>query len=90
MVYPKKVSKLKLTKGKKKITINISKVSGAKKYEIYRSTKKSKGYKKIKTISSRKYINKNLKSKKVYYYKVRAINGSYKGSFSNVYKIKTK
>ncbi|WP_294468528.1 leucine-rich repeat protein [uncultured Anaerofustis sp.] len=89
-VVPKKVSKLKLTSGKKKATISISKTSGAKKYDIYRSTKKNKGFKKIKTTSSRKYVNKKLKSRKTYYYKVKAINGKYKGSFSKVYKVKVK
>ena len=89
-VVPNKVSKLKLKSGKKKATINISKTSGAKNYEIYRSTKKNKGFKKIKTTSSIKYVNKKLKSKKTYYYKVKAVNGKYKGSFSKVYKVKIK
>lgn len=89
-VVPKKVSKLKLKSRKKKATINISKTFGARKFEIYRSTKKNKGFKKIKTTSSRKYVNKKLKSKKTYYYKVRAVNGKYKGSFSKVYKVKVK
>ena len=38
----------------------------------------------------RKYVNKKLKSRKTYYYKVRAVNGKYKGSFSKVYKVKVK
>ncbi|MCR2033169.1 leucine-rich repeat protein [Anaerofustis stercorihominis] len=89
-VLPKKVSKIKLKAGKKKVTISIAKTGGAKHYEIYRSTKKNKGFKKIKKTASRKYVNKKLKSKKVYYYKVRAVYGSYKGSYSKVYKVKVK
>lgn len=44
-------------------------------YEIYRSTKKTSGYKLIKSISNVEtvtYINKNLTKGKTYYYKVRA------------------
>ena len=89
-VLPKKVAKIKLSSGKKKVTVSIAKTGGAKHYEIYRSTKKNKGFKKIKKTASRKYVNKKLKSKKTYYYKVRAVYGSYAGSFSKVYKVKVK
>lgn len=64
-----------LKRGKKKATIKWGKVYGAKGYVIYRSTKKSSGFKavkKIKSGSTVKYVNKKLKSKKRYYYKVRA------------------
>lgn len=42
-------------------------------YVIYRSKKKSSGYKKIKTVSSKttSYKNKKLKRKTTYYYKIR-------------------
>lgn len=66
---------VKLTAGKKKITVKWKKVSGASGYQIYRSLKKTKGFKKIKTItkgSTVKYTNKKLKKGKRYYYKVRA------------------
>lgn len=89
-VLPKKVVKIKLSSSKKKVTVSIAKTGGAKHYEIYRSTKKNKGFKKIKKTASRKYVNKKLKSKKTYYYKVRAVYGSYAGSFSKVYKVKVK
>ena len=73
---------LKLTAGKKKITVKWGKVSGATGYKIYRSTKKSSGYKCIKTVtkgSTTSYVNKSLKKGKKYYYKVCA----YKKSGSN-------
>lgn len=89
-VVPARVSKVKIKSGKKKATLTITKTKGAKKYEIYRSKKKNKGFKRIKTTSKLKYTNKNLKSKKTYYYKVRAIDGKYKGDFSKVYKVKVK
>ncbi len=85
-----KVNSLKIKSGKKSATITISKASNAKYYEIYRSTNKSKGFKKVATVKSTKYVNKKLTSKKTYYYKVRAVNGSTKGSFSKVYKVKVK
>ena len=88
---PAKVGKFKLTAKKKKVVISIPKTAGAKKYQVYRSTKKKSGYKAVATTSKRKYTDKKkLKSKKKYYYKIRAINGSYKGAFSKVYSVKVK
>lgn len=64
---------LKLKAGKKKITVKWSEVSGASGYIIYRSTKKTKGYKAVKTVDSGStvsFVNKKLKKGKKYYYKV--------------------
>ena len=55
--------------------IKWKKVSGASGYEIYRSAKKSSGYKKIATIkkgTTVSYTNKRLTKGKTYYYKVRS------------------
>ena len=88
------VSKVKAAK--KKATIKWKKISYASGYEIYRSTKAKKGFKKVATVSSKKnsYVNKKLKSKKTYYYKVRAykkIKGKkYYSNFSHVKKVKVK
>ena len=76
---------LKVKVGKKKATITFKKATGAKKYEIYRSLKKNSGYKKIKTITKRKYIDKKVKKGKKYYYKVRSVRtgkGTVKSAFS--------
>lgn len=66
-------------KGKKKcIKVKFKKVNGADGYEIYRSGKRNKGYRKIVTIKKTTYKNVRLKSKRKYYYKVRAyrkVNG---------------
>lgn len=63
-------------------------------YEVYRSTKRNKGYRCVKVLSANKtsYTDKKSKRGKTYYYKVRAIcvnNGKrQEGNFSNVVKAK--
>lgn len=60
--------------GKKRVTVKWKKVAGATRYVVYRATAKNGKYKKIATLKSnrRSYANTKLKSKKAYYYKVRA------------------
>lgn len=90
-----KVSSLKLETGKAKVTVKWSKVKGASGYKIYRSTKKSSGFKCVKTLKSGstvKYVNKNLKKGQNYYYKVkayRAVDGkTVYGAYSSVKKVR--
>ncbi len=66
------VKKLKVKAGKKKaaVTWKAPAVS-VDKYVVYRSTKKSSGFKAIKTTKSKKLTVKKLKRKKTYYFKVR-------------------
>lgn len=73
-----------------KARISWSKVKGAKKYQIYRATKKSGKYRKVRTVSSksRSCINSGLTTGKTYYYKIRAIKGKKKGKFSKVRSVK--
>ncbi len=64
-----------LKAGSKSITVRWNKVSGAYGYKIYRSTKKSSGYKLVKTItkgSTVSWKNTGLKKGTRYYYKVKA------------------
>lgn len=56
-----------------KVSVNFSKSPGATKYEVFRSTREKSGYKKIATVKDRKYVDKKVKHKKTYYYKVRAV-----------------
>lgn len=94
-VKPKtnKIKKLKKS-GKKSIKITWTKVSGTTKYQIYMSTKKKSGYKKIKTASAKSssYTKGKLKRGKRYYFKVRSytkVGGKYYYSaFSSVKSMK--
>lgn len=72
-----KISSAKYSKSKNRVTLKYKKTdSGLKcpKYQIYRSTKKNSGYKKIYTTSKTTFTNKTIKkSVKAYYYKIRGI-----------------
>ena len=66
-------------------------VTGAAKYQVYRSTSKNGKYKLIKTTTSLKYTNSKAAAGKTFYYKVRAVaKDGTKGSFSSVKKLKAK
>lgn len=80
------------SKSKKQVKLSWKKVSGAKKYEIYRATSKNGKYKKIATTTKTSYTNKKLKSGKTYYYKVKAIakKKAANSAFSTVDKCKSK
>lgn len=71
-----KPTKAKAKKGgSKKIKVSWKKVDGASGYKVYRSLKKSKGYKCVKTQKGAKSVNytdSKLKKGKRYYYKMRA------------------
>lgn len=103
-----KISKAKNTKAtitvkirKSGTTVNWKKVSGVSGYKVYRSDKKSNGYKTIKTYTNNKkfsFADKKIKKKKskkhrTYYYKVRTytkINGkTYYGKWSNMKSVKS-
>lgn len=64
------------------IKITWKKANAAEKYQVYRASSKNGKYKKVATTASRTYINRKLKFGKKYYYKVRALNKSKKGAFS--------
>ena len=96
-VKPKKTSIKKLSKGKKKFTVNWAKVSGVKGYQIqYSSDKKFKKNNKSVTVTKQKTTKatvKKLKSKKKYYVRVRTyktVNGKkIYSSWSKVKSVKT-
>lgn len=78
----------------KTVKVSWNKISGAKGYEIYRSTSKNENYSKTSTTSSLSYTNKNLTKNKKYYYKIRAYkvvnNKKVYSSFSSIQLISAK
>ncbi len=73
------------------IKVSWSKSSGASGYAVYRSTKKSSGYSRVKTVTSGSttaYTNKSLTKGTTYYYKVAAYkttSNGYLRVYSNTY-----
>lgn len=57
---------------KSSITLNWSSISGAKQYCVYRAEKSNGEYLYIASVKTRTYTDRNLASKKRYYYKVMA------------------
>ncbi len=57
------------------ITVSWGKVSGARKYEVYRKAGSAKKWTKVKTTTSRSYTDKNVKNGTTYKYMVKAIDG---------------
>lgn len=87
---PSAVSGVKLTRPKSKaVKVSYSKNSLAKQYQIYRKKGSGKWYL-VKTTTSLSWTNTKLSKGKTYYYKVRAVNGAYTGSFSSTKKIKVR
>ena len=84
---------LKAKAGKGKVKLTWKKSSKADGYIIYRATKKNGKYKQIKMIKSWKknsFTDKKVKSKKTYYYKIRAYKGTVNGPVSAAKKAKVK
>ena len=77
-------------------TLSWNNVAGETGYQVYYSTSKSSGYKKLSNINANtvKVYAKNLKSGRTYYFRVRAYKsagGSYVyGAFSNIGAVKVK
>lgn len=67
-------------------TVSWSKVDGAARYEVWRSTKRVGSYRLISTTSGSKLTNVSIDEGTLYYYKVRPVasNGTTKGTFSNI------
>lgn len=77
-----------------KVTVNWSPVDNVNEYQLYRSTKKGSGYKKVATLKPRKltlseeglytYIDTTVSNGVKYYYKLKAVNGSVSSSYTQV------
>ena len=76
-----------VSRTKKSVKLKWKSVKRATGYQIYCSTKKTKNFKKAKTIksgSTTKATVTKLTPDKSYYFKIRAVRGSKKGKFSKV------
>ena len=91
------VTETKTNSKKRNVKIKWKKVKGADGYQIYRSTKKKKGYKCVQTItkgSTLSWKDTKVRNGKNYYYKMRAYKKNGKNNvytkYSKVKKIKVK
>ncbi len=94
---PVKAKITKVKPGKKKVKLTWKKIKSVTGYQVWMSTKKSSGYKKIATIKKAKsvtFTKKKLKSKKKYYFRIRAYRKvgktTYYGAYSTVKMSKVK
>lgn len=74
------LSKWYVSSSSGKLKMKWSKVSGAKKYEIYRASSENGTYKKIKTTTSTSFTDSTGKVGKTYWYKLKAIASSSKNN----------
>ncbi len=90
--YPIKLSKIKIKSvknvKKKTVSIKFQKVKDARKYKIQYATNKRFKKAKVRVCKKTSYQIKKLKKGKVYYVRVRALNGKKQGKWSKVSKIK--
>lgn len=90
--YPIKLSKIKIKSvknvKKKTVSIKFQKVKDAKKYKIQYATNKRFKKAKVRVCKKTSYQIKKLKKGKVYYVRVRAVNGKKQGKWSKVSRIK--
>ncbi len=87
-IKPTAVKKLSASVKGNTVKLSWSKVKGNVEYEIYRSN--GKKWEKVAVTDKTSYTVKGLKSDSKYSFKVRAVVGSYKGTFSPVVTKKTK
>lgn len=78
-----------------KVTVSINKVAGARKYVVYRSTRKNKGFVAVGTTRKTSYVDKKVKKGKTYYYKVAAVGtnalqADFETGMSSAVKVKAK
>ena len=81
------------SKTKAEVKVTYKNVTGAEVYEVYRSTKKNGKYELVGSENALQYVDTTAKSKKTYYYKVRAtikVGEKVVGTYSKPIKVKVK
>lgn len=63
-------------KAAKIANVTWNKVSGARKYDVYRSNKSTAGFKKVKTVTTNSYTDNKATAGKTWYYKIVAVGTS--------------
>ena len=63
------------------VTLTYDTVYGANEYEIYRSTNKTSGFKRVATVTGTSYANSGLALNTTYYYKVRGVQTTPQGTY---------
>jgi fibronectin type 3 domain-containing protein len=75
------------------VKLSWSKISGAKKYVVYRKAGSATSWTKIATITTNSYVDKNVKAGTKYTYTVKAYNGSFYSAYDTngdtIYFLKT-
>lgn len=70
--YLKAPSSVRTSARKRAVKVSWKRVSGASGYQVFRSSKKSKGYRIVKSVKKTSCVSSKLKKGKRYYFKVRA------------------
>ena len=81
------------SKTKAQVKVTYKNVAGAEVYEVYRSTKKNGKYTLVGSENALQFVDDTVKSKKTYYYKVRAtvkVGEKVVGTYSKPVKVKSK
>ena len=81
-----KAPEFEVTNTSSGVKISWSKVTGAKKYVVYRKTEDG-AFKKLGSTTELKYVDKTAESGTLYYYTVKAYNGSYSAGYEDAGKI---
>ena len=74
------ITSLKTTS--KGLNIKWKAVEGATKYQVFRSTKKASGFKRIATVTTNTYVDESAKRNTGYYYYIKAVNADGAGEQS--------
>jgi glycosidase len=76
LVGPLETALVDATAGDKQVSVSWNAISGATKYNVYRSQLSHGGYQFVATVTSSSYVDSNVINGKRYYYAVRAVDAA--------------